>query len=364
MWSNDTLYALIEKIIRKYSMPSRKIKPLYSKENIEDLDNNVFFKLICGASTTDAVVIRDLSYLYSLGGANMIDVSSDEASIKAAKEGISLAKKKYEESPDKYSYYKEPILMVSINASDDPHFKTANIDDNICQNCGLCVYECSFVAISRCTETRKSIINKKLCYGCGKCVSICPSRAINLCNNEVDLDYVLTKLIDDSVAAIEIHTGSSSFENLQSFWNRVTSLLGEDRIKRMLISFSLESALYSTKEFVEYAKNITTLTPRKPILQVDGMPMSGGIDASSTLQSLAFGQVLLKNNIDAYIVLAGGVNNKTKELLDLFNLSCNGIAMGTFSRKLLWPYLGKLDNKVILKKAIRITTKLVQGLEF
>src|SRR3989339_616309 len=129
MWSNDTLYALIEKIIRKYSMPSRKIKPLYSKENIEDLDNNVFFKLICGASTTDAVVIRDLSYLYSLGGANMIDVSSNEASIKAAKEGISLAKKKYEETPEKYSYYKEPILMVSINASDDPHFKTANIDD-------------------------------------------------------------------------------------------------------------------------------------------------------------------------------------------------------------------------------------------
>ena len=94
------------------------------------------------------------------------------------------------------------------------------------------------------------------------------------------------------------------------------------------------------------------------------MPMSGGIDASSTLQSLAFGQILLKNNIEAYIILAGGVNNKTKELLDLFNLSCNGIAMGTFSRKLLWPYLGKLDNKVILKKAIRITTKLVQGLEF
>ena len=70
------------------------------------------------------------------------------------------------------------------------------------------------------------------------------------------------------------------------------------------------------------------------------------------------------NDIDAYIILAGGVNNKTKGLLNLFDIGCNGIAMGTFSRKLLWPYLGKLDNKVIFDKAIRITTKLVQGLEF
>lgn len=345
-------------------MPSRKIKPLYSKEIILDLEQNKFFKLICGASLSDPVIIRDLSYLYSLGGVNMIDVSCDEESIKAAKEGICRAKKRYEGSPEEYGFYKEPMLMVSINASDDPHFKTAIIDQDLCQSCGLCTYECSFIAISKSTESRKSIINKKLCYGCGKCVSVCPSQAINLCQNTVDLDYVLTKLIDDSVAGIEIHIGSCSFENLQEFWNRVTGLLGEDRVRRTLFSFSLESALYSSKEFVQYAKNITILSYRKPIIQVDGMPMSGGADASSTLQALASGQILSNNDLNAYVVLAGGINNKTKELLKLFNICCNGIAMGTFSRKLLWPYLGKLDNKVIFDKAIRITTKLVQGLEF
>ena len=274
-------------------MSSKKFKPLYSKENIVDLENNSFFKLICGASMTDPTVIRDLSYLYALGGVNMIDVSSDEGSIKAAREGISLAKKKYEEDSAKYIYYKEPILMVSVNASDDPHFRTANIDEDICESCGLCIHECSFIAISRCTETRKSIINKKLCYGCGKCISVCPNSAINLCQNNIDLDYVLTKLIDDSVTGIEIHIGSSTFESLQEFWNRMVTLLGEDRMRKTLFSFSLESALFSTEEFVQYAKNITTLSCRKPIIQVDGMPMSGGSATSSTLQSLASGQILV-----------------------------------------------------------------------
>lgn len=331
---------------------------------ISALDNKKYFKLICGASLTNPNIIESLSFIYSLSGANCIDISSDFGAIEAAKKGIEKAKKYYEKSPKKYPHFTYPVLMISINASDDPHFKTAQIDPNTCTGCGKCIPECSFCAILFMSANKQPLIQGDLCYGCGSCTCICPHDSISLLSNKSDLESTLTKLIDDSINGIEIHVGSATKDLLEDYWKKIESILENKRLEEILISFSLESSLYSDKEFVEYSNFINMLTPKKPIIQIDGKPMSGTATPESSLQALASGQVLAAKNNEFYIQLAGGINHLTRKYIKEFKLNCNGIAMGTFARKMVWPYIRDLNNDKELDKAIRIATYLVRGLEF
>lgn len=327
--------------------------------NTKVLEEKKLFKLICGASLTDFEVIKGLSLIYSLSGANIIDVAATKSAVDAAKAGIKEAKHMYFHNPNQYPYFNEPVLMISVNSSEDPHFKTAVIDNNLCDFCQACKSACVFNAIALPGASGSVEILNDLCYGCGKCIHTCPKSAISLQNNIADIENILTKLIDDSITGIEIHTGTSSVEELQQFWQKIINIPHRDVINNILFSFSLESSLYSSKLFVEYTKNIINMVGRKPIIQIDGTPMSGNISPSSSLQSLASAQVLLKNNVEAYLILAGGINHLTRDLISLFEIDCHGIAMGTFARKLVWPYLKAIDNKAVLHKAIRITTNLV-----
>jgi heterodisulfide reductase subunit A len=54
---------------------------------------------------------------------------------------------------------------------------TAEIDEELCAGCQLCVNLCPFTAITYNKEKGVSEINDALCKGCGTCVSACPSGA-------------------------------------------------------------------------------------------------------------------------------------------------------------------------------------------
>jgi heterodisulfide reductase subunit A len=54
---------------------------------------------------------------------------------------------------------------------------TAEIDEELCAGCQLCVNLCPFSAITYNKEKGVSEINDALCKGCGTCVSACPSGA-------------------------------------------------------------------------------------------------------------------------------------------------------------------------------------------
>lgn len=54
---------------------------------------------------------------------------------------------------------------------------TAEIDEELCSGCQICVGLCPFTAISFNKEKGISEINDALCKGCGTCVSACPSGA-------------------------------------------------------------------------------------------------------------------------------------------------------------------------------------------
>lgn len=56
--------------------------------------------------------------------------------------------------------------------------KTAEIDEELCAGCKLCITLCPYKAIAFDEEKQISVVQDVLCRGCGTCVSGCPSGAI------------------------------------------------------------------------------------------------------------------------------------------------------------------------------------------
>ncbi len=54
---------------------------------------------------------------------------------------------------------------------------TAEIDEELCSGCQVCIGLCPFTAITYDKEKGISVINDALCKGCGTCVAACPSGA-------------------------------------------------------------------------------------------------------------------------------------------------------------------------------------------
>jgi len=54
---------------------------------------------------------------------------------------------------------------------------TAEIDEDLCAGCQICIGLCPFTAITYNKEKGISEINDALCKGCGTCVSACPCGA-------------------------------------------------------------------------------------------------------------------------------------------------------------------------------------------
>jgi hypothetical protein len=55
------------------------------------LDDEKYFKLVCGAGNEDAEEIKRLSVLYTLAGAKGLDISANVGVFKACMEGVDLA---------------------------------------------------------------------------------------------------------------------------------------------------------------------------------------------------------------------------------------------------------------------------------
>ncbi len=70
----------------------------------------------------------------------------------------------------------EPITTVEKLAQLPPLF--ANVDENLCTNCGLCEKICFFRAIKQGDGAR--YVEPQYCDGCGLCAQWCPVKAITL----------------------------------------------------------------------------------------------------------------------------------------------------------------------------------------
>ena len=110
----------------------------------------------------------------------------------------------------------------------------------------------------------------------------------------------------------------------------------------------------------KFNKKILKIRKEKPtIVQADGSPMSGGIDDyNSTLQAVACADIIKKAKLPVYILVSGGTNSKTKELANLCNVKIDGVAVGSYARKIVKEYL---CDRMGVGEALKIATELVKS---
>lgn len=297
-----------------------------------------FLKLICGAGNENLKEIEKLAYIFSSADFNMIDLSAKQEVINAAKSGIKRASKENNVS-----------ICVSVGLSDDIHLTKAVINKQKCTLCKACENICPQNAIFE--EDNKLSVNEKKCIGCQKCVSTCPNGAI-LTDIKNRMPYaMLLPIISSGIDCVEFHCSGADTKEIVDSWNKIKTIYsGQLSICLDRSKLGDENLIKLLKEMIADNDNI--------IIQADGKPMSGGIDDyKSTLQTVAFAELIRNNNLPVKIITSGGTNSKTSELAKIIGVKIDGVALGSYARKLVKEEIDRddffenieLQNSAILK---------------
>lgn len=319
-------------------------------DSIDSLEKGNWFKLICGASFQHLPAVRSLVLAYTLAGADCIDVAADRAVIKAAKEAIELANQL--QLPKR-----KPLLMVSLNDGEDPHFRKAQFNWQEClTGCSRpCQTICPAAAIDfKAIAARDTAIIADRCYGCGRCLPVCPVEIITTKSIEVKKEAIASEIGAMDVDAIEIHTAVGNEIAFKQLWQAISPQI--EKLKLISISCGDRPGLI---DYLKYLYETITPLPIPLVWQTDGRPMSGDIGAGTTRATVKLAQKVIAANLPGYVQLAGGTNHVTVSKIQALGLLKNnyqkspyiaGVAYGSYARSLLSPILEKLEKLAALAK--------------
>lgn len=330
--------------------------------SLKSLEAGHWFKLICGASFQHLPAVRNLALAYTLAGTDCIDVAADLAVITAAREGVEAAMRIKQRSHPEGLPVVQPLLMVSLNDGEDPHFRKAEF---MAENCPAdCPRPCEMVCSADAIALSGVISDR--CYGCGRCLLVCPIQHISARSYVSTPQAIAPLILEAGVDALEIHTRPGCFTDFQRLWQAVKPWIGQ--LKLLAISCPDGEGL------IDYLKSLYDLIAPLPcplIWQTDGRPMSGDIGIGTTKATIRLGQKVLQANLPGYVQLAGGTNHHTvPKLRSLGLLQLNddqilplsharlvsspnnsdislrhvaGVAYGSYARVLLSPILEQLE---------------------
>ena len=342
------------------------------------LEQGTCFKMICGAGNEDLIQVKKLAFVYTLAGANILDISANIGVVKAAKEGIDLAFSFA--NNEGIEITDRPFLMVSIGMPGDHHVRKSYIDPHKCIGCTLCIPVCPTEAIPtdfisnlsvfkslggslENEDQSKEIVVKDLCIGCGKCSALCPkSDIISYRHNDKELRKLLPKCLEEGAELFELHAAVGDDEQILQEWSLINEINSDNYNSICLDRLNLGNI--NLEHRIEEVKSVSE---DRLIVQADGYPMSGGEDDyNTTLQAVAcadiinkkFNMVLNKKKVKTKsgkikisskkrykefskvpIILSGGTNSLTKELADKAGVKINGVAIGTFAREIVEDYI-------------------------
>lgn len=303
------------------------------------LDEGKCFKLVCGAGNEDANEVEKLVALYSSAGCKFFDLSAKPEIIDAAKRALNG---------------REGYLCVSVGINGDPHVRKAYIDYEKCCGCHKCEEVCPQKTIKHCK------VKSVRCIGCGKCYAVCKHGAISFVSENKDLSDVLPQIINKGIDCIELHAMGESDDWIEK-WDYINSVFDG------MLSICTSRGHLSEEKMVDRIKQmIKNRKPYTTIVQADGFPMSGGKDDfKTTLQAVATAEIVQNAKLPVYIMLSGGTNSKTAQLAQMCGINYNGIAVGTFARKIVSKYIERedfLSNKHVFNEALKTAETLVKNL--
>jgi len=318
----------------------------------EILGQRKYFKLVCGAGNEDADEVRRLTTIYALGGATAFDVSANVDVVRAARKGIEIA---YTTAPTLGKEIKtRPYINVSIGLKGDPHVRKAQIQSKFCTSCGACRKVCKQEAI-----TESFVVKDYRCIGCGDCEKVCSVSAIEYIHKKADFYHILPQCEREGAETMELHAVTLDDEGTLEDWKLLNKIITHN-----YISMCLDRSLLSDKHLVKRVKQAYEITGERSMIQADGFPMSGeGDDYNTTLQAVACADIVRKSGIPVMILLSGGTNSKTGLLAKQCGVVANGVAIGSWARKIVKEFIKREDfdsNLDILKKAVVRAEELIQ----
>jgi len=307
------------------------------------LEEKKFFKLVCGAGNEDEESVKRLVFVYAKAGCKVFDISAKQNILEAAKAGAKAAG------------VIDVHYCVSVGIKGDPHISKAMVDNSKCITCGTCARVCPNDSVYP-----PNLIDEKKCIGCGKCVSKCPAGAIKMYEKDINVKNVLPKLVQEGVEILELHIMGHDKDDLASKW----SVINECNPK--LASICIDRQNFGNKELLERIKEmIKYRSPYTTIIQADGIPMSGGDDSyKTTLQAVAMAEIIQNANLPVYLTLSGGTNSKTLKLANKCDIYPNGVAIGSWARKIIKEKLNLPDfwnNHSAQNEAVNIASALIQS---
>lgn len=308
---------------------------------LDSLHQARWFKLIGGASFQHLPAIRSLALAYALAGADCVDVAADPAVVAAAQAGLAAARLLGQASANAPGL---PWLMVSLNDGEDPHFRKASFDPQICPaDCPRpCERVCPTAAIG------PEGVTAALCYGCGRCLGVCPWGLIGARSHQADPATILPTVLAQGVVGLELHTQPGRRAEFGQLWQAIAPFLGQLRV----VAVSCPDG----EDLLDYLRSLWALM--RPALQpaleegklalvwqTDGRPMSGDLGGGTTHAAIALGEKVLAAGLPGFVQLAGGTNDRTVDLLGdrLRPGNIAGVAYGGCARKRLGPVLEALE---------------------
>lgn len=309
------------------------------------LDEKKCFKLICGAGNQNLEDIEKLVAVYAKAGCRFFDLGANEKVLEAAQKGLNFSVPKEEQ----VNYH----FCISIGTKGDQHVQKARINSELCKICGQCVEICPQFAI---VENLEVVENK--CIGCLKCKSVCKHNAIEFYSENKSIDLSTYKLI--KLSCIELHVSDTDESEVDEIWNYLNKNFDG------MLSLCIGRQKLTDEKILERIKRlVSTRKPYTTIIQADGIPMSGGKDDyNTTLPAIEMGMLVQSLNLPIYLMLSGGTNSKTVELVKSKNVTIHGIGFGSYARSLVKDYIERedfLENETIFEEASKIALMLVNS---
>ena len=315
------------------------------------LEKKKCFKLVCGAGNEDADEVEKLVYLYSMAGCNFFDLCAKPEIVAAAKNGLKRA-----------GIFNDRYLCVSVGIKGDPHVSKADINPDKCKLCSLCNDICLQNAIFH--DGNGYTVNSKRCIGCARCLKVCKNDAIAITSEYKNLNEVLPPIVEMGIDCIELHALGENELEVDEKWADINNFFNG------MLSICIDRSKLGNEALLKRVNRM--LSCRKPystIIQADGAPMSGADDDfKTTLQTVATAEIFQNANLPVYILLSGGTNSKSTELAKICGINPNGVAIGSYARKIVRSYIMKedfFDNKNSISAALKLAQDLVnKSLEY